>query len=123
MLRYNGVLNISMTLIIILFIGFGFFGYLKYGEDIKGSISLNLPPSDILAQVSGFTLPGIWAINSPISGYLVQISDQQKEFWPKPKEHFARSLSATKPTGAIPKPAYYEQITKQPNISCCFHPR
>ena len=55
MLRYNGVLNISMTLIIILFIGFGFFGYLKYGEDIKGSISLNLPPSDVLAQVSGFT--------------------------------------------------------------------
>ena len=55
MLRYNGVLNISMTLIIILFIRFGFFGYLKYGEDIKGSISLNLPPSDVLAQVSGFT--------------------------------------------------------------------
>ena len=55
MLRYNGVLNTSMSLITNLYIGVGFFGYLKYGEDIKGSISLNLPPSDVLAQVSGFT--------------------------------------------------------------------
>ena len=51
MLRYNGVLNTSMSLITNLYIGFGFFGYLKYGEEIKGCISLNLPPSDILAQV------------------------------------------------------------------------
>ena len=54
MLRYNGVLNTSMSLITNLYIGFGFFGYLKYGDDIKGSISLNLPPSDVLAQVSRF---------------------------------------------------------------------
>ena len=53
MLRYNGVLNTSMSLITNLYIGFGFFGYLKYGEEIKGCISLNLPPSDILAQVRG----------------------------------------------------------------------
>ena len=51
MLPYNGVLNTSMSLITNLYIGFGFFGYLKYREDIKGSISLNLPPSDVLAQV------------------------------------------------------------------------
>ena len=47
MLRYNGVLNTSLSLVAILYIGFGFFGYLKYGEGIKGSISLNLPPADV----------------------------------------------------------------------------
>ena len=54
MLRYNGVLNMSMSLITTLYCSFSFFGYLKYGEDVEGSISLNLPLSDILVQVSGF---------------------------------------------------------------------
>ena len=60
MLRYNGVLNTSMSLITNLYIGFGFFGYLKYGEDIKGCISLNLPPSDVLAQVRSLVALAIW---------------------------------------------------------------
>ena len=60
MLRYNGVLNTSMSLITNLYIGFGFFGYLKYGEDIKGCISLNLPPSDVLAQVRSLVTLAIW---------------------------------------------------------------
>ena len=47
MLRYNGVLNTSLSLVAILYISLGFFGYLKYGEGIKGNISLNLPPSDV----------------------------------------------------------------------------
>ena len=73
MLRYNGVLNTSMSLITNLYIGFGFFGYLKYGEDIKGSISLNLPPSDLLAQGGnsiGLTSIGIWpvVVGAHISG-------------------------------------------------------
>ena len=60
MLRYNGVLNTSMSLITNLYIGFGFFGYLKYGEEIKGCISLNLPPSDVLAQVRSLVTLAIW---------------------------------------------------------------
>ena len=47
MLRCNGVLNTSLSLVAILYIAFGFFGYLRYGEVIKGSISLNLPPDDV----------------------------------------------------------------------------
>ena len=38
-----GVLNTGMTLVTILYMGMGFFGYLKYGPDVKGSITLNLP--------------------------------------------------------------------------------
>lgn len=42
-----GVLNRSMILIIFLYVGMGFFGYLKYGADIKGSITLNLPEDEL----------------------------------------------------------------------------
>ena len=47
MLGWNGVLMTSMSLVVALYVGMGFYGYLKYGEDIAGSISLNLPPEDM----------------------------------------------------------------------------
>ncbi|KAF5271051.1 hypothetical protein FQR65_LT00470 [Abscondita terminalis] len=48
--RNLGVLNIGMTVVTILFCLTGIFGYLKYGGDIKGSVTLNLPKDEILAQ-------------------------------------------------------------------------
>lgn len=42
-----GVLNKAMVVIVFLYVGMGFFGYLKYGDEIKGSITLNLPPEDM----------------------------------------------------------------------------
>jgi len=50
MLGWNGVLNTSMVTIAALYIGMGFFGYLKYGADTAASITLNLPGGDVLAQ-------------------------------------------------------------------------
>ena len=52
MLGWNGVLNTSMITIAALYIGMGFFGYLKYGELTAASITLNLPEGDILAQLA-----------------------------------------------------------------------
>ena len=46
---WNGVLNTSMILVSCLYIGVGFFGYLKYGEQVAGSITLNLPVNEFLA--------------------------------------------------------------------------
>ncbi|KAL0279965.1 UNVERIFIED_CONTAM: hypothetical protein PYX00_001405 [Menopon gallinae] len=46
-----GVLNQAMAMIIALYVGMGFFGYLKYGNEAKGSITLNLPKNEIPAQV------------------------------------------------------------------------
>lgn len=43
---YFGVLNQSMAFVVILYGAFGFVGYLKYGADCKGSISLNLPEKE-----------------------------------------------------------------------------
>ena len=42
-----GVLNFGMSITTILLIIVGTIGYLKYGEDIKGSITLNLPPTEV----------------------------------------------------------------------------
>lgn len=38
-----GVLNTGMTVVMCLYLGVGFFGYLKFGDAVKGSITLNLP--------------------------------------------------------------------------------
>ena len=40
---WNGVLNIGMLLVTIVYFIVGFFGYLRYGSDARGSITLNLP--------------------------------------------------------------------------------
>ncbi|XP_055598119.1 proton-coupled amino acid transporter-like protein CG1139 [Uranotaenia lowii] len=45
-----GVLNKAMVLIVTLYIGMGLFGYLNYGAESAGSITLNLPKDEILAQ-------------------------------------------------------------------------
>ncbi|XP_054276149.1 proton-coupled amino acid transporter-like protein CG1139 [Macrosteles quadrilineatus] len=50
-----GVLNISMTIVIIIYTCLGFFGYVKYGENVEGSISLNIPQDELLAQVVKLT--------------------------------------------------------------------
>ncbi|XP_014206432.1 proton-coupled amino acid transporter-like protein CG1139 [Copidosoma floridanum] len=45
-----GVLNIGMVVIVILYIIVGFFGYVKYGPEAAGSITLNLPMDAVMAQ-------------------------------------------------------------------------
>lgn len=42
---YVGVLNKSMVIVAAVDTAIGFFGYLKYGDSVAGSITLNLPPS------------------------------------------------------------------------------
>lgn len=43
-----GLFNIGMIAIITLYLSVGVFGYLKYGDSIKASITLNLPPQEKL---------------------------------------------------------------------------
>lgn len=44
--RPSGVLNVGMTVVTILYISVGFLGYLKYGDAVKGSITLNIPEEE-----------------------------------------------------------------------------
>ncbi|CAG4987900.1 unnamed protein product [Parnassius apollo] len=45
-----GVLNTAMIVVITLYGIVGFFGYVQYGDEVKGSVTLNLPQDEILAQ-------------------------------------------------------------------------
>ncbi|KAL1399245.1 hypothetical protein pipiens_008365 [Culex pipiens pipiens] len=47
----TGVLNTGMVIVACLYTAVGFFGYLKYGEDVQGSITLNLPGDQFIAQL------------------------------------------------------------------------
>ena len=40
---WNGVLNTSMIIVTCLYFAVGFFGYVQYGDDVLGSVTLNLP--------------------------------------------------------------------------------
>ncbi|XP_055303041.1 proton-coupled amino acid transporter 1-like isoform X2 [Sitodiplosis mosellana] len=46
----TGVLNTSMIITAALYTAIGFYGYLKYGDAVKATITLNLDPEYILAQ-------------------------------------------------------------------------
>lgn len=44
----TGVLNTGMIIVTCLYTSIGFFGYLRYGDQVKlGSITLNLPAQDL----------------------------------------------------------------------------
>lgn len=43
----TGVLNTGMVIVAALYTSVGFFGYLKYGDKVAGSITLNLPSGDL----------------------------------------------------------------------------
>ncbi|GLH07334.1 Proton-coupled amino acid transporter-like protein [Gryllus bimaculatus] len=45
---YTGVLNRGMSVIVFLYVFIGFVGYVKYGEGVKGSITLNLDENEKL---------------------------------------------------------------------------
>lgn len=41
------VLNVAMSIVVVLYSIIGVFGYLKYGEDTMGSVTLNLDTTDL----------------------------------------------------------------------------
>lgn len=51
-----GVLNIGMFVVVILYTAVGFFGYLKYGEATKGSITLNLPTEEVYVTLTSLAI-------------------------------------------------------------------
>lgn len=69
-----GVLNVSMTIITLLYMGMGFFGYWRYGENSAASITLNFPSTDALTMAVRILYSIAIFISYGLQGYVpVQI--------------------------------------------------
>ncbi|XP_071086834.1 neutral amino acid uniporter 4-like [Haliotis cracherodii] len=79
---WTGVLNLGMVIVTSLYTAVGFYGYLKYGDEAKGSITLNLPTDDWLY----LSVKLMFAISIFIS-YGVQFYVPMKIIWPVIESH------------------------------------
>lgn len=48
---WSGIINLSYVILLILYFTVGFFGYLRFGDEAKGSITLNLPKEPLYDAV------------------------------------------------------------------------
>ncbi|KAL5275592.1 SLC36A4 family protein [Megaselia abdita] len=78
-----GVLNVGMAVIAFLFTFTGFFGYLKWGEEVAGSLTLNVPIDTWYGQ-----LVKISASLGVFFGYPLQFYVPVKIMWPGVKKVF-----------------------------------
>ena len=46
-----GVLNSGMSLSVMLYVAMGFFGYIRYGNEVAGSITLTLPEGELMSVI------------------------------------------------------------------------
>nr|CAD7416888.1 unnamed protein product [Timema poppensis] len=82
-----GVLNQGMSGVTLIYIMLGFLGYLKYGDETLGSITLNLPPEEIAAQIVK-VLIGL----AVFCTYGLQFFVCLEIAWNGIKEHFSNKL-------------------------------
>ncbi|KAK4017027.1 hypothetical protein OUZ56_031983 [Daphnia magna] len=82
---WTGILNTGMTIVTCIYIAMGFFGYLQYGEEIEGSITLNLPQDEVLAQVVKILL-----VVAICGNYAVQFYVPIPIMWPTLSKYAAR---------------------------------
>ncbi|XP_011178902.2 proton-coupled amino acid transporter-like protein pathetic [Zeugodacus cucurbitae] len=76
-----GVLNVTMAVITAIFIFTGIVGYMRWGEEVEGSITLNLNPEDVMSQVVK-----IVAAMGVFFGYPIQFFILIKIIWKPMKE-------------------------------------
>ncbi|XP_034825541.2 proton-coupled amino acid transporter-like protein pathetic [Maniola hyperantus] len=79
-----GVLNSTMVLVAILYAVVGLFGYLKYGDEVLGSITLNLPEEEPLALAAK-----ILVALAVFFTYFLQMYAPMDIMWSRLKERFS----------------------------------
>ncbi|XP_030570511.1 proton-coupled amino acid transporter-like protein CG1139 [Drosophila novamexicana] len=65
-----GIMNWGMSIVLSLYVFLGFFGYWKYGAEAKGSVTLNIPQTEILAQVVKIFFAITTYISYALQGYV-----------------------------------------------------
>ncbi|KAK3795169.1 hypothetical protein RRG08_028368 [Elysia crispata] len=88
---WTGVLNLGMTIVMAMYTAVGFYGYLQFGEDAKGSITLNLPKDEWLY----LSVKLMFCVVIYIS-YSIQFYVAIKIIWPKTRHFFSSKSSHTK---------------------------
>ncbi|KAL1443053.1 hypothetical protein MTO96_000940 [Rhipicephalus appendiculatus] len=79
----SGVLNTGMVIVVCLYTAIGFFGYLKYGDKVAGSITLNFPPTPLNEVIRL-----IFAISIFLS-YALQMYVPVQIIWPSVVKRFS----------------------------------
>ncbi|XP_045202829.2 proton-coupled amino acid transporter 2-like [Mercenaria mercenaria] len=89
-----GVLNLGLTITIALYCAVGFYGYLKFGDDTRGSVTLNLPNDEwlylsmkLMFAVAIFISYGLM-LYVPVN--IIWPSVQKKWSWPNYGEYIFR---------------------------------
>ncbi|XP_041987443.1 proton-coupled amino acid transporter-like protein CG1139 [Aricia agestis] len=65
-----GVLNVGMVFVGSIFISVGFLGYLKFGEDVAGSLTLNMRPGETLSLVVQVLITAAMLLTYPLQFYV-----------------------------------------------------
>jgi proton-coupled amino acid transporter len=86
MSRPFGVLHTGLSLVTICYATTGFFGYLKFGTDVQGSITLNMP-AELLYQIVNLLLVLVILLGLPLQFYVLNAM-----FWPSIKRKLPAHL-------------------------------
>ena len=68
---WRGVLNTGMVLVACLYLAMGFYGYIKYGPEVQGIITLNLPSGEALAVSAKLTIMLAIFLTYPLQFYVL----------------------------------------------------
>ncbi|KAJ8727096.1 hypothetical protein PYW08_015493 [Mythimna loreyi] len=84
-----GVLNITMAVVVLLYMFMGFLGYVRYGDDAKGSITLNLDTDKPLAVTAK-----VFIVFAIFFTYTLQFYVPMEIVWRNTKAHVTQKYHA-----------------------------
>ncbi|CAL4090771.1 unnamed protein product [Meganyctiphanes norvegica] len=67
---YTGVLHTGLYICIVMYAAVGFYGYMSYGDQVQGSITLNLPNGERLAQIIKIIISFSVLLSYPLQFYI-----------------------------------------------------
>ncbi len=92
---WNGVLNTAMIFVACLYIAVGFYGYLQFGDSLagKGSVTLNLPDDELLANSARLVISlAIFKVSEPDKCCSSSILLSSSAIWRSKSKNFVMGL-------------------------------